>query len=250
MNIRKLFDPGIVFSILLSMLSLFGICVVLGVWLYNNERIPVQASETETPFQYVYLGTEPSVLTLTPEMTDTPIFTPTSAPSPLVISSPTKLVSPVSTLARTAISPATATLARTATPSATATSSSILSQFDDTYFELLYDGDWTTLSDVTGAYQDTLHISYTVGNSVLFTFVGEKVDIVYQTGPSLGQISINLDGFVAEVSEASNQTQFQKWESAPLVRVTHELLIEHLSGGSVNLDSIIIPNVSTQTPNP
>ena len=70
----------------------------------------------------------------------------------------------------------------------------------------------------------------------------------YQSGSSLGRISITLDGLIFEVDQSSGVTEIVDWSSAILVKGTHTLVIEHLSGGSVNLDSIIIPDVSTPTP--
>jgi hypothetical protein len=123
-----------------------------------------------------------------------------------------------------------------------------LSKFDDTYFQILYSGDWVSQTNVTDAYQNTLHISFTVGNSASFTFVGEQVILSFQSGPSLGRISITLDGFPFEVDQSSGSTQLVDWQSAILVRGTHTIVITHLSGGSVNIDSITIPDVSTPTP--
>ena len=119
---------------------------------------------------------------------------------------------------------------------------------DDTYFELLYSGDWDSQSNVADTYQNTLHISFTVGNSVSFTFVGEQVIVSFQSGPSLGTIEINLDGLLFDVDQSSSNTELVNWASSILIRGTHTLVISHLSGGSVNLDSITIPDISTPTP--
>jgi hypothetical protein len=121
---------------------------------------------------------------------------------------------------------------------------------DDTYFELLYDGDWVAQSDVSDTYQNTLHISFTVGSSVSFTFVGEQVIVSYQSGPSLGGVTITLDGLEFDVDQSSPNTQLVNWTSAILVRGQHTLVLTHENGGSVNLDSITIPNIATPTPTP
>jgi hypothetical protein len=139
---------------------------------------------------------------------------------------------------------------QTPTPTITQTLASVLSKVDDTYFELLYDGDWVNQSNVNDAYQNTLHISFEVGNSVSYTFTGQQVILSFQAGPSLGTISITLDGLAFEVDQSSSDTELVDWRSAILVRGTHEIEITHLSGGSVNIDSITIPDVSTPTPIP
>ena len=236
------FDRELILPILLGGLSVIGIGVVF-VWgrlADARQAAPVMA--TETQMRYVYLGTEPGLSTLTPDVTDTPLPTMTELvlPPPVLITPPavtdTSLVLP------------TQAPARTATPTASPTIDAILSKIDDTYFELLYEGDWVSQSDVADAYQNTLHISLTVGNSVSYTFTGQQVIVSFQAGPSLGRISINLDGLVFELDQANSNTQLIDWQSAVLIRGTHTMVITHLSGGSVNLDSIIIPDVSTPTP--
>jgi len=179
---------------------------------------------------------------LTPEATDTPVPTVTELVLP-----------PVSFATSTeAVILLTGQPSQTPQPTRTSTASptieSVLSKIDDTYFQLLYDGDWVAQSNVTDAYENTLHISFTVGNNVTFTFVGQQVILSFQSGPSLGRILINLDGIDFEVDQSSNNTELISWQSAILVRGTHTIIVEHLSGGSVNLDSITIPDVSTPTP--
>jgi hypothetical protein len=137
---------------------------------------------------------------------------------------------------------------RTPSPTATETIPAVLSKFDDTYYEILYDGDWTAQSNVTDTFQNTLHISFEVENYALFTFVGQQVIVTFQAGPSLGSILIDLDGLEFEVSQSNSQTQLVEWRSPVLVMGTHEIVIEHLSGGSVNLDSITIPDLRTPVP--
>jgi hypothetical protein len=242
-------DIGVVAPVLLGVFSLLGICVVLGVWFYQGERAPVQPPATETPFQYIYMGTEPGLSTLTPEPTETPIiiespdttagpeFVPTAVPPPLITLPATNSVFPTQTPVK-----AVATI----TPTIVA----VLSKVDDTYFEIIYDGDWVAQSNVLGVHQNTLHISFTAGNTAQFTFVGQQVIVSFQAGPSLGRINIDLDGLDFEVDQANSETQLVDWRSAVLVRGTHTLVIEHLTGGSVNLDSITIPDISTPTPTP
>jgi len=248
MNQKTSFDLGFAAPILLGLLSLLGICVVLGTWLYKGERTPALAEATATPFRYVYLGTEPGLSTLTPEPTETPIPSPTEAADEIIVE-PTDFVPPLAaTEGNTAVP--TQAAEKTAVPTITPTIPSVLSKVDDTSFEILYDGDWVAQSNVSGAHLNTLHISFEAGNAALFTFVGRDVIISYQAGPSLGSININIDGTDYTVSQSSSQTQLIDWTSPKLDLGVHTLLIEHLSGGSVNIDSISIPDYSTPTPTP
>ncbi|HAV76359.1 MAG TPA: hypothetical protein DCX53_03295 [Anaerolineae bacterium] len=236
MNKKRLFDFEIILPILFGGLSVAGIGIVFLLGSLYNPFESTLRLETNTPYEFIYLGTEPGISTVTAEATSTstPIAT-NDFPRP-VTDEPqqTDVVLPTRQ----------PTLAATVTP----TIPSVLSKVDDTYFQLLYDGDWVSQSNVTDTYQNTLHISFTVGNFVTFTFVGQQVIVSYQSGPSLGRISISLDGKVTEVDQSGPTTQLANWQSAILSRGTHTIVIAHLSGGSVNLDSITIPDVATPTP--
>jgi hypothetical protein len=235
MDNKSSFDRELILPILFGGLSLMGIGVVFVLWRLSEARQPAPIADTETPFHFVYLGTEPSLSTLTPEATET--FAPEDPDltlQPVTLAPPTEGIPPTGLPSRTA----------TASP----TIASVLSKIDDTYFELLYDGNWDNQTNVDGAYQNTLHISSAVGNSVSYTFTGQQVIVSFQSGPSLGTVSIILDGLRFDVNQSSTNTQLVDWQSAILVKGTHTLVVTHLSGGSVNLDSITIPDVSTPTP--
>lgn len=221
--------------ILLGGLSILGIGTVFLFGSAISSSTPVPLNYTDTPFRYIYLGTEPGLSTQTPM--NTPTEVPTDTPESIVIiDTPTRLVNPTQII-------------RTPTLTISPTVHAVLSIFDDTYYEILYSGDWVSENDVDGAYQNTLHLSIRTGNSASFTFVGQQVILSFQAGPSLGRISINLDGLLFEVDQSNPETEIKKWTSALLVKGTHTILISHLSGGSVNIDSITIPDVSTPTPN-
>jgi hypothetical protein len=79
-------DPGILAPVALGLLSIVGIALVFFLGRANASRPAGEMTATETPFRYVYLGTEPGLSTLTPEPTPTPIFIEppanTAAPDP------------------------------------------------------------------------------------------------------------------------------------------------------------------------
>jgi len=241
MDDKSSFNRELILPILLGVLSVVGIGFVFVFGQLADERHAMPAPDTETPFRFVYLGTEPGLSTLTPEATDTPLPTLTE-----LALEPVTLGPPTTTAVLLTVQTPLPTRTYTYTPSPTL--ASVLSKIDDTYFELLYDGDWSSQSNVSDTYQNTLHISFTVGNSVSFTFVGEQVIVSFQSGPSLGTVEINLDGLVFNIDQSSSNTELINWSSAVLVRGTHTLKISHLGGGSVNLDSITIPDISTPTP--
>jgi len=241
MDKKPLFDRELIWPILFGGLSVIGIGVVFLLGRLSDARDALPPADTATPFRFAYLGTEPGLSTLTPENTDTPVPTMTElAFEPIM----TTVVSSTATFQFSTGQPSQPSQ----TPTASPTIASVLSKIDDTYFQLLYNGDWVAQSNVTDTFQNTLHISFTVGNDVSFTFVGEQVIVSFQSGPSLGSISITLDGLQFDVNQSSGATQLVNWQSAILIRGTHTIVIKHISGGSVNLDSIIIPDISTPTP--
>jgi hypothetical protein len=125
--------------------------------------------------------------------------------------------------------------------------------YDDTDTRLNYDGSWINQTGVSGAYQGTLHISNANGNTVRFLFTGQEIQVFYQAGPSLGSMAITIDGLgPPAISQAQNTTQIREWTPENLLPAgTHEIVITHSSGGSINIDSIVVPSPTvtpTRTP--
>ncbi len=147
----------------------------------------------------------------------------------------------------------TATRAVVNTPTRTPTSASTppfnAGTFDDMDYRLTYSGDWISQNNVSGAFQRTLHVSSRVGNSVTFRFIGREVRLFYQSGISLGTIRININGEQFDLSQTDSSAGNSEWVSPQLANGTHVVTISHLSGGSVNLDYVIVPELpGTATP--
>jgi hypothetical protein len=202
-------------------------------------------------------GTPRPTLTFPPNDTPTLRRAPTNTHTPRPASTPLTLtVTPVNllTLIPQATSTHTATSVVANTPTRTPTSASApplnAGTYDNTDHRLVYSGNWIPQTNVSGAYQGTLHVSSTLGSSVTFRFIGQEVRLFYQSGPSLGTLRININGAqVDDLSQADSSSGNSEWVSAPLVNGTHVVTISHLSGGSVNLDYVIVPEVpGTATP--
>jgi hypothetical protein len=257
-------DRSILLPILLGGFSIIGIIVVLFIGRSLNSPPPVSASPSATAFQYIYLGTEPAIVTplteesgvpfpteVSVEVTPTVFFSPTSpaSPSSPSVGTPIILTQPNTTRTSTSI------VLRTNTPSGPATSTPTFSTpvaantYDDTDSRLAYNGGWVSQTGVSGAYQGTLHISSANGNNVTFTFTGQEIHLFYQAGPSLGSITITIDGLGGPaISQAQNQTQIKEWEPDNLLPAgTHSIIITHSGGGSINIDSLVVP-APTATP--
>ncbi len=255
MNNRPVIDRELLIPILIGGFSVVGIVAVLLIGRALHSPAEVTATPSATPFRYVYLGTEPAVTTLvvdgselppTDESTATALATPTRRPASTPIILPTRTAT--GGAARTSTPSRAPTVTRTSTASAANT-------YDDTDSRLHYEGSWVPQIGVDNAYQNTLHISYTAGNSVTFTFTGTEIHFFYQAGQSLGSMTVTIDGVgPPPISQAQSTTQIKEWvPSETLSNKTHTIVITHYGGGSINIDRFFIPAATptpTRTPTP
>src|SRR5258706_9969335 len=255
MDNKTSLDRSLLIPIFIGFFSVLGICLVLFAARLSAARGSIQNSATATPLKYQYLATEPAVVFPTEiaspaeePATTTPtreLLLPTSTQftglSP-VPSTPLILSTSISTKTPTSIVLAAATN----TPSATAQFLNVT--YDDTDFKFLYTGNSVGQSGSNDTYQNTLHISNAIGDAVQLSFVGQKIHIAYQAGPSLGAIAIKIDGVDFALDESANTTVIIGWESPVLVFFSHTVTITHISEGSINLDSIAVLDISTPTP--
>jgi len=220
-------------------------------------RATVEEVPTATSFKYSLIGTEPGITTVTLEATSDEILTlpPESVTSEISYPPPgtPEIILRTSTTAPDlTLPPAAITNTATRTPTSASTAPLGAGTYDNLEARLVYSGDWTTQAGVSGAYQNTLHVSGTLGNSVTFRFIGQELRIFFQAGPSLGIIRLAIDGGTPyDMNEANSSTQIYEWVLPSVTNGTHTVTITHLSGGSVNLDSIIVPEVPmtpTRTP--
>lgn len=247
------FDRSLLPPALIGIFSVIGICLVLLVYRYNTSSTVIEVTVTHTPFTYIFLGTEPSISTEpSPEETVTatleeepPLEFSPEPPVLLTPNTPQVIVIPTTSVPSTVIGPnATFTLTSASTPPLNP------GTYDDIDFRLVYSGNWVNQTNVGGAYLNTLHISNTLtspGNSVTFRFIGQEVRILYQSGGSLGVLRITLDTTTTQLnqSDPSNELVLTATQAG-----THTVTLTHFSGGSVNLDSVIVPSISTATPTP
>jgi hypothetical protein len=252
MNNRPPIDRELLIPILIGGLSVVGIVVVLLIGYARNTPAEVTMTPSSTPFQYIYLGTEPAITTLVVEgselpLTEEPITEEPFPEEPVLIATTRP---PVATPIILTLPNTTRTLTSTPSraPTATSSTAAAANTYDDTDSRLSYNGNWVSQTGVSGAYQDTLHISSAVGNSVTFSFTGTEFHLFYQAGPSLGTITITIDSFgEPPISQAQSTTQIREWMSDTLSSGNHIVVIAHAGGGSINIDRFFIP-VPTPTP--
>lgn len=279
MDNQPSFDRSLIIPIVVGGLSVLGIIVVLLIGSFLNSPAAVAVTSSATPFQYVYLGTEPLITTpltagsviapLTDEQTDpfpieaTPIQTTSIRATPIA-ATPIRTTSIFATrpsvstaLILSTITSSNNPVLLTSTPGGVPTSSTAAAPntYDDTDTRLEYRGNWISQTNVSGAYLGTLHRSDTTDDSVTFTFTGQEIHLFYQAGPSLGSITITIDGIgPPPLSQAQTVTQNKEWvPSEPLSDGTHIIVITHSGGGSVNIDSLLVPAATvtpTRTPTP
>lgn len=257
MDNQPAFDRGLIPPALIGIFSVIGICLVLLIYRYNTSQVVVSVTVTHTPFKYIFLGTEPALSTepapedsVTATLADEPqpILTPPSPistqPSTIILTPSTPQITTPNTPATSLLTPSnpTATLASAAPPPLNA------GTYDDVYPNLIYSGSWVPQTGVSSAYQSSLHVSSaltTPGNSITFRFIGQEVRLFYQSGASLGVALVLLDGTQALLDQSNTANEFVLTATLP---GTHTVSITHQSGGSINLDYVIIPLGVTPSP--
>lgn len=234
-------DRSIFIPIFIGFISVIGICLVLFATRLSALRGTVQAGATETPIKFQYLGTEPGVALPTeapPVATEIPTLAIIDLPPVLTTSTivPTLVVVPN-------VPNATNTLV-TASPTLLVLNVT----HDDVDFKFNYTGNWVSQSGVNDTYHNTLHVSNTIGDSVQLSFVGQKIRILFQAGPSLGTVALKLDNVDFVLEQSASATTSSEWVSTELSLSSHSITITHISGGSINLDAIAVVDLSTPSP--
>lgn len=243
MTDRPSFDRSLLIPIVFGVFSIFGICLVLILGRIASTREGVEVVDTATPFEYIFLGTEPAIVSATPEEEQEEEADENATPTVTALSFPGPDTPEVTETE--------STLVVLVTPTPTPGSNAPLNPgtYDDTEARILYDGDWIVQRGVPGAFQNSLHVSSVLGNTFTIRFIGQQIRLFYQPGSGLGTIEINLDGVQFELDQSGDDSTTAEWSSPLLINGTHTFVVRHLSGGAVNLDQIIVPDVLL-TPTP
>jgi hypothetical protein len=165
---------------------------------------------------------------------------PTTTPLPILVYTSRPTSGPIPTIS--------VTPSRTKSASITSTATQIPftpGTYDDSHPLFAYNG-WSSVTD-PNAYQNTLHVSNTQGSTVAFKFTGQQIHIKFQWNASFGAIRIDIGGKSFDLDE-NNPDGVNEWVSTLLAQGTYTVTITHASGGSVNIDSIVIPDFKTPTP--
>jgi hypothetical protein len=229
----------------LGLLAMLGICLVLIALRVRSLPATPLEQPTETPLKFQYLATEPGVVLPTAVDTLTPDpATHTPAPT-LPIFEPDANLDPTEPFATLPVFP---TSTREISTAVDITSLPIGLTFDDADIRMIYDGNWIAQSGVRDAFQSTLHLSSTIGDSLELVFFGQKIRLTYQAGPGLGQIALKLDELDFVLDQSSSETSPGIWDSPILPLTSHVLTITHISGGAINIDALVVIDIATATP--
>lgn len=199
----------------------------------------------------------------------TRLITRTPTEDALVLISPTANLQPTSAtrfptqagqgitstpIALSTLPGSTATVApvvtRTLTPTSISAAPMIAGTYDDTDSHLTYTGNWISQTGQPGAEGGTLHVSSTLNNTITFRFIGDQLRIIYQSGASLGYMTAVIDGTAfPPLNQSGSPSTRSEWAVTGLSTTTHTVTLTHSSGGSVNIDQVIIPDMAvTSTP--
>lgn len=192
------------------------------------------------------------------------VLTPTDSADDLpTLIAPTRTLRPTLTTATSTpislppVPGSTTAIAPTSTRQPTLTSTSVgapplnAGTYDDTDSHLTYNGNWISQANVSGAQNGTLHVSQTLGNTITFRFIGDQLRIVYQAGPGLGVMAAAIDGvaITPPLNQSGSPSGSSEWVISGLTSVTHIVTLTHSSGGSINIDQVIVPDIApTSTP--
>jgi hypothetical protein len=265
MDNQSQIDRGILIPLVISVFSVIGICIVLVIAYSQNDRLAPGMPATSGPQQSqpredrsflpeMTTATQEIDLTAPPEELDPVIETQDAAP---VEETSTPALPPTESLAPAATStqpdvqddtepPASSTPAPPATSSpVTVTNAAgptqdqselfLAGKYDNNDARIEYEGDWTSELFVDGAYEETLSISTSTGNTATFIFVGNRIELGYFGYDELGTAIITIDGTAyPPVNQANGST----WLSPQLAAGQHSVVIRHQSGDMVCVDYI------------
>lgn len=108
--------------------------------------------------------------------------------------------------------------------------------YDDTDYRIDYIGDWTSDLFTSGAYEETLSVSLSAGNTASFTFMGRQVVIGYlgSSEEDLGTAIVSIDGNPHQLDQGVGNN----WTSPQLAFGEHIVVITHQAGDLLFLDHV------------
>lgn len=242
MQSRPSFDRSLLIPVVISIVSILGICLIF----LTGRLGETGLSPTAIPSGFISLAaatrTPSPSATSTQDETPRPSRTPTREGTPPTATgtSPDAYPGPAD---ETFLLTSTLTAEILPTPSATYTPERIqplrAGRHDDTDPNIIYDPNWTALKNPSTAhsYKGTIHASNDVGSDAFFRFTGEQVRLGYQRGKSFGTVIVLIDDQPYNFHEQAFELV---WRSPQLSPGDHFVRVIHESGESINIDYIEI----------
>lgn len=231
MQPRSSFDRTLLIPVVISIVSLLGICLIFGISALGRKILPPTATPSSLSLLEAAAWTPFPSATSTLDET-TPTANETSLDAYTEVAADT--LAPTSTEVTETLPP----------PSATPTPERIQplvaeKKYDDTDPNIAYDQYWIALKNpgTANEYKGTIHASYDTGSKASFRFTGQQFLLGYERGKNFGTVTILID----DQSYSFNEQAFDLvWHSPKLSPGNHFVQIIHDSGESVNLDYIEI----------
>lgn len=231
MQPRSSFDRELLIPVVISIVSILGICLIFSTSLFGRKVL--RPTAVPTSFSPLEAATEiPSPSASSTQDETPPLATTTSLDADLAL--PTELPPSTSTVITESLP----------TPSATSTPERIQPLqagkiYDDTDPNIAYDPYWTALKNpsTVSSYRGTIHASYDNGSKASFRFTGKQFLLGYKRARSFGTVTVIIDN---EPYSFNEQAFDLLWRSPQLPPGDHFVQIIHDSGESINLDYIEI----------
>lgn len=249
MNSNLRFDRDLLIPMAVGMVATIGLCIALWIGL-RPEPAPAAAPErTVTPFKYKLLATEtftpdPSLVTGLPE---DPLEEATIDPEsfstddPGILGDPelfpTLTEDPEFFVTEEAFD-VTEEPELTEEPNLEFDEEDVLSAgiYDDTDYRIGYIGDWeSAIFGYETAYDGSLNISPSTGNTASFVFMGRQVVIGFLGADNdLGTAIVAIDGNPYQMDQGVGTT----WSSPQLAFGEHVVIITHQTGDLLFMDQV------------
>jgi hypothetical protein len=237
MDTRLIRSHPLFLPLLISIISLLGICVIIASVWFPRQNAQVFPTRTPTPFKYLLLATETVIPTPAAELARPPEsrFAATGTSD---IADPETTFFSIAT-AQTGIFTGEIFIATsTITPNPIFAESQPMNvgTYDAADKQIIRRGSWIIQNNID-AYQGNLLVSNTVGDYVAFRFIGYQMMLGYQSNEiHAGELLVNIDGAEVTLTQAVGNL----WISDELNAGTHFVIVTHAGGATVNLDYVDI----------
>ena len=226
---------GLLPPILISILSIAGIAFILLTSYLNKPKTIVSPTSTATPFKFLFIATETEVAEQDAKKFQTTPIAHSTASNTNIDSTPSSAAIPSSATA------SSNPIATQTTPSPTASATLIpldeknalpAGKYDDTDQRFIYDGDWSSESLISGAFQETISYSTTTGSTVSFTFAGKQIKIGYLGESDLGILLVTIN----DNEYTLDQSNGAEWSSPMLPYGVYAVVLTHEDGDQILFD--------------